>query len=80
MRGIFLTVESVILELKEIKRLVLELAADEDESCEIVEMIDDALKMIDLASRAGQIHFSNDSESDDKIQLCKIWVNGFSVH
>ncbi|MBK6958473.1 MAG: hypothetical protein IPH22_08960 [Nitrosomonas sp.] len=37
-RGIFLTVESVILELKEIKRLVLELAADEDESCEIVEM------------------------------------------
>lgn len=76
-RGIFLTVESVILELKEIKRLVLELAADEDESCEIVEMIDDALKMIDLASRAGQIHFSNDSESDDKIQLCKIWVNGF---
>lgn len=77
MRGIFLTIESIILELKEIKRLVLERAPDEDESCEIVEMIDDALKMIDLASRAGQIHFSIDDESGDEIWLCKIWVNGF---
>ncbi|MDP1550700.1 MAG: hypothetical protein Q8L97_11195 [Nitrosomonas sp.] len=77
MLGIFLTVESIISELKEIRRLVLEHASNEDESCEIIEMIDDALKMIDLASRMGRMHLSNDSESDDKIQLCKIWVNGF---
>jgi len=77
MLGIFLTVESIISELKEVRHLVLEHASNEDESCEIFEMIDDALKMIDFASRMGRMHLSNVDDSDDEIWLCKIWVNGF---
>lgn len=78
MLGIFLTVESIISELKEIRRLVLEHASNEDESCEIIEMIDDALKMIDLASRMGRMHLSNETvDSYDAIGLGRIWVNGF---
>lgn len=77
MRGIFLTVESIVSELKEIKRLVLEQAPDEDESCEIFGMIDDALKMIDSALRIGKIRFSNAAGSGDEIDLNEIWVNGF---
>jgi len=77
MRGIFLTIESIISELKDIKSLVLEHASNEDESCEIIEMIDDALKMLDLASRMGRMHLSNADDSDGEIWLCQIWVNGF---
>ncbi|MDO8893727.1 hypothetical protein [Nitrosomonas sp.] len=78
MLGIFLTVESIISELKEIRSLVLEHASNEDESCEILEMIDDALKMIDLASRMGRMHLSNETvDSYDAIGLGRIWVNGF---
>ena len=78
MLGIFLTVESIISELKEIRRLVLEHASNEDESCEIIEMIDDALKMIDLASRMRRMHLSNETvDSYGAIGLGRIWVNGF---
>ncbi|MEI2766946.1 MAG: hypothetical protein V9E86_00235 [Nitrosomonas sp.] len=77
MRGIFLTIESIILELKDIRSLVLEHASNEDESCEIIEMIGDALKMIDLASRMGRMHLSNADDPDGEIWLCQIWVNGF---
>ncbi len=77
MRGIFLTVESTISEIKEIRRLVSIHAPDEEESCEIFGMIDDALKMLDFALRMGQVRFSNDADLDDEICLGQVWVNGF---
>lgn len=77
MRGIFLTAESIILELKEIKRLVLEHAPNEEENYEIIRMIDDALMIIDLALRMGQIRLSNEVECGDSIGLGAVWVNGF---
>lgn len=81
-RGLFLIVESIFEQLKEIKQLVDKHALHEPERLEITEMIDDGLLMLDACLMAAKIRFDNEvieKGEDYRICLFRRWFYGFFV-